>query len=101
MAPKELKGEPVFTRKDVAQILNVHPLTIANRERRRQYPEPKRDLNGYRLYSLNDVFNLQLRTYNAIDTRPIMSLLYDKGWRDTKQLSQVLDSALNRRKGLA
>lgn len=97
--------EPVFTRGDVAKILNVTPLTIANRERTKKdgspgkYPEPKRDLNNYRIYSLNDVLNLQRLTYNAIDTRPIMSLLYDKGWRDMKQLGQIIDQALGQQKG--
>lgn len=101
MASKTKKGEPLFTRSDVARILNITPLTIANREKRKQYPDPKRDLNGYRIYSLNDVLNLQLTTYEHIDTRPIMSLLYDKGYRDMKHLGQVMEEALNRRKGLA
>jgi hypothetical protein len=99
MASKK-KGEPQFSRSDIAQILNITPLTIANREKRTQYPEPKRDLNGYRIYTLNDVLNLQLITYQTIDTRPIMSLLYDKGYRDMKHLGQIMDSALSRRKGL-
>jgi len=97
--------EPVFTRGDVAKILNVTPLTIANREKDRpdgspgKYPKPKRDLNNYRIYSLNDVLNLQRLTYNAIDTRPIMSVLYDKGWRDKRQLGQIMDQALGRQRG--
>lgn len=101
MASNKKKGEPIFTRSDVARILNITPLTIANREKRKQYPEPKRDLNGYRVYTLNDVLNLQLTTYNKVDTRPIMSLLYDKGYRDMKHLGQIMDDALDRRKGLA
>lgn len=92
-------GEPLFTRGDIAKVLNVTPLTIANREKNKKYPEPRRDLNNYRIYTLNDLFNLQLLTYKRIDTRPIMSLLYDKGWRDMKQLGQMMDSAMNRRKG--
>jgi DNA-binding transcriptional MerR regulator len=91
--------EPVFSRGDVAKILNVTPLTIANRENRNQYPRPKRDLNNYRIYTLNDVFNLQLLTFQHIDTRPILSLLYDKGYHDAKETTQIVDRALARRKG--
>ena len=39
-------SEPIFTRSDVAQILNVSPLTVANREKTKKYPVPKRDLNN-------------------------------------------------------
>lgn len=97
-------SEPLFTRGDVAKILNVTPLTIANREKSvngkpPKYPEPKRDLNNYRIYTLNDVLNLQLLTYSSIDTRPIMSVLYDKGWQDMKQVGQIMEQALSRRKG--
>ena len=96
-AAKEKRGEPSLTRSDVAQILNVTSLTIANREKRKQYPEPQRDLNGYRRYSLNDVFNLQLITFNQIDTKPILSVLYDKGFTDPKALGNMIDSALSAR----
>lgn len=92
-------SEPIFTRGDVAKILNVTPLTIANRERTKKYPEPRRDLNNYRIYSLNDVFNLQLLTYNALDPRPVISVLYDKGHRDTKELGKMIDKALSARTG--
>lgn len=91
--------EPSFGRSDVARILNVTTLTISNREKREQYPDPKRDLNGYRTYSLNDIFNLQLLTFQHIDTRPIISLMYDKGYSDPKACAQLIDSALARRKG--
>ena len=96
---KPKPSEPVFTRGDVAKILNCAPLTIANRERDKKYPPPKRDLNNYRIYTLNDVLNLQMLTFNAVDTRIIMSLLYDKGWRDVKQLGRMMDTALSRRSG--
>ena len=33
--------EPIFTRSELAQILNVSPLTIANREKNKKYPNPK------------------------------------------------------------
>jgi hypothetical protein len=90
-------SEPVFTRSEVAQILNVTTLTVSNREKNNKYPDPKRDLNNYRLYTLNDVFNLQLITYDAIDPKPIISILYDKGYNDVKKLGQMIDSALSKR----
>lgn len=100
MPEKKSNPEPVFTRGDVAKILNVTPLTIANREKRNQYPQAKRDLNGYRIYSLNDIFNLQLLTYHRVDTKPILSILWDKGYRDAKEASKIIDSALDKKKGL-
>lgn len=90
-------SEPIFTRSEVAQILNVSPLTIANREKNKKYPSPKRDLNKYRIYTLNDVLNLQLITYSYIDPKPIISILYDKGYRDTKMLGEMIDQALSKR----
>jgi transcriptional regulator with XRE-family HTH domain len=90
-------SEPIFTRSEVAQILNVTTLTISNRERDKKYPSPKRDLNNYRIYSLNDIFNLQLLTYNVIDPKPIISILYDKGYDDIKALGQMIDSILSKR----
>jgi len=89
--------EPIFTRSDIAIILNVSSLTIANREKNKKYPEPKRDMNNYRIYTLNDIFNLQLITYNHIDPKPVISILYDKGYRDTKVLGEMIDSVLSRR----
>lgn len=102
---KKKSAEPIFTRGDVAKILNVTTLTIANREKPKadgspgKYPEPKRDLNNYRIYTLNDILSLQMLTFGAIDTRPIMSLLYDKGWRDMRQLGEIMDQALSRQRG--
>lgn len=90
-------SEPIFTRSDVAQILNVTTLTVSNRERSKKYPLPRRDLNNYRIYTLNDVFNLQLITYNHIDPKPIISILYDKGYSDIKVLGQMIDTALSKR----
>ena len=89
--------EPIFNRSEIAQILNVSTLTISNREKNNKYPNPKRDLNNYRVYSLNDVFNLQLITYNHIDPKQIISIMYDKGFEDVKQLGKMIDSALSRR----
>lgn len=94
---KKATSDPIFTRGDVAKILNVTPLTIANREKSGKYPDAKRDLNNYRIYNLNDIFNLQLATYNALDPRPIISILYDKGFRNQSEVSKVIDGALSRR----
>lgn len=91
------EGDPIFWRGDVAKILNISTLTVANREDAGKYPTPRRDLNNYRIYSLNDVLNLQMITYGSIDTRPIMSLLYDKGWTDMKRLGQLMERALKRK----
>lgn len=90
---------PIFTRGEVAKILNVTPLTIANREKSDKYPEPRRDLNNYRIYTLNDVLNLQLLTYKSLDPRPIISILYDKGYRNEKELGKIIDGALSKRVG--
>lgn len=94
------KAEPLFSRGEVAKILNITALTVANREKSNKYPEPKRDINNYRIYTMNDVFNLQLLTYNAIDPNPIISILYDKGYQNIKELSKLIDNALSKRKGI-
>lgn len=94
---KNKTNEPIFTRSEIAQILNVSSLTIANREKNNKYPTPRRDMNGYRVYTLNDIFNLQLITYSLIDPKPIISILYDKGYRDTKFLGEMIDSVISRR----
>jgi hypothetical protein len=89
--------EPIFTRSEIAEILNVSTLTIANREKNKKYPEPKRDMNNYRIYTLNDIFNLQLITYSHINPKPVISVLFDKGYKDTKVLGEMIDSVLSRR----
>ncbi|MFZ4104872.1 hypothetical protein [Flavobacterium sp.] len=94
---KNKTNEPIFTRSEIAQILNVSSLTIANREKNNKYPVAKRDMNGYRIYTLNDIFNLQLITYNLIDPKPVISILYDKGYRDTKFLGEMIDIVISRR----
>lgn len=91
---------PIFSRGEVAKILNVTPLTIANRERTEKYPEAKRDLNNYRIYTLNDVLNLQLLTYKTLDPRPIISVLYDKGYRNERELGKIMDVALSKKVGI-
>ena len=72
-------SQPVFNRSEVAKILNISTLTIANREKNKKYPEPKRDLNNYRIYTIND------------------SVLYDKGYKDSKFLAEIIDDALSSR----
>lgn len=96
---KDNNSDPIFTRGEVCNILQVSALTISNREKSGKYPEPDRDINNYRIYSLNDVLNLQLITHGKIDTRPIISVLYDKGFKDTKRLGMLMERALNRKKG--
>lgn len=100
---KEVRKDdnPMFTRGEVARILNVTPLTVANRERRGQYPAPKRDLNHYRIYTLHDIFHLQVLTYSRVDPRPVISVLYDKGYQDMKHAQLLIDTVLNAKKGLA
>jgi len=96
---KKKSPQPSFNRSEVAKILNISTLTIANREKNNKYPAPRRDLNNYRIYTINDVFNLQLLTYNHIDPKPIISVLYDKGYRDSKNLAEIIDEAMSARVG--
>jgi Holliday junction resolvase RusA-like endonuclease len=96
---KRNSPQPVFNRSEVAKILNVSTLTIANREKNKKYPSPKRDLNNYRIYSINDILNLQLITYDHVDPKPIISVLYDKGYRDSKYLAEIIDEAMSNRVG--
>lgn len=94
-----VQQEPKFSRKDVSNILNVTTLTIANREKAGKYPAPTRDLNNYRVYSLKDVIKLQRLTYNQVDHRPIVSVLFDKGFKDMKEVSKMLDAAVQEMSG--
>ena len=96
---KSRSAIPAFNRSEIAKILNVSTLTVANREKSKRYPSPKRDLNNYRVYTINDVLNLQLLTYNMIDPKPIISVLYDKGYKDTKLLAEIIDEAMSNRVG--
>jgi transcriptional regulator with XRE-family HTH domain len=97
MAKNLKSSQPVFNRSEVAKILNISTLTIANREKNKKYPEPKRDLNNYRIYTINDLLNLQLLTYDHIDPKPVISVLYDKGYKDSKFLAEIIDDALSSR----
>lgn len=92
--------EPLFTRGDVARILGVTPATMANREREGTYPPATRDVNNYRIYTLNDVLNLQVITRGTIDTRRVCEVLYDKGYTDLKQMGLIIERALARRKAI-
>lgn len=84
--------DPEFSRSEVAKILHVSTLTIANREKSGKYPEPKRNLlNNYRVYSLKDVVNLQRLTYDTVDYSTIISILYDKGYTDVRAVSKMID----------
>lgn len=96
---KPRPSEPVFTRGEVAQILNCSPLTMRNREKAGKYPPPKRDLNNYRLYTLADVLALQELTFDAVNPSVIVSKLYDKGYKNPKEIGQLMDAALARRTG--
>lgn len=88
-----------FHRKDVAKILNVTTATIKNREDSGTYPAPSRDVNNYRIYDLGDIFKLQIITYGKIDPRPVISVLYDKGYRDQKEISKAIDKILSQSSG--
>lgn len=89
--------EPFFNRSEVAEILNISVLTVSNREKAGKYPVPKRDLNNYRVYNLNDIFNLQLITYSHVDPKPVISVMYDKGYTDPKILGQIIDEVFSKR----
>lgn len=97
MVRSRLTSYPTFSRIEISHILNVSTLTVSNREKSGKYPQPKRDLNKYRIYTLNDIFNLQLITYNHIDPKPIISILFDKGYKDPKIVSEMIDQVLSRR----
>lgn len=70
---------------------------MANREKCGKYPPARRDLNGYRVYNVHEIMNLQLLTYDLIDPRSIAACLFDKGFNDPKEVSQILDAAMARR----
>jgi hypothetical protein len=97
MSKAKLSTNPNFSRLEVSTILNISTLTIANREKSGKYPQPKRDMNNYRVYTMNDIFNLQLITFNHIDPKPIISILFDKGYKDPKIVSDMIDHVISRR----
>lgn len=88
---------PTFTRSDVASVLGVTRLTIANREKKKVYPQPRKDLNGYRVYNLDELFNLQLITFGQCDAKPIIELLYDKGYTDPRYVTNLVSDGLKKK----
>ena len=91
-------ADTTFTRSEVAKILGVTTITIANREKSGKYPQPSRDMNNYRVYTLTDVLNLQLTTFSKIDGKPIISILYDKGYRDPRVVTRIVEDAISQKK---
>lgn len=84
-----------FTRSEVALILGCTPLTIANREKKKIYPEPKRVASSnFRCYSLVDVLYLQLLTFGIIKVNHIYSKMYDKGFTIPEYATQAVNQAL-------
>ena len=86
---------PVFVRHEVAKILNCSVLTVRNREKQGKYPNPNRNPNNnYRIYTFNDVCMLQYITYGQVYRTPILSVLYDKGYKDVNLLEEYLGANL-------
>lgn len=76
--------------------MQVTPVTIANRENKGVYPQPTRDLNKKRIYTIEDVLLLQAISFKKIDPKPIMSVLYDKGFTDIKKVETLIDNAIKK-----
>lgn len=93
---KEQDIAPLFSRGDLAKILQVTPATIANRERKALYPLPERDLNNKRVYSIEDILLLQAITYKKIDPKPIISIMHDKNYTDPKKVQILIDTAIKK-----
>ncbi len=86
---------PVFVRHEVAKILNCSVLTVRNREKQGKYPVPTRNPNNnYRVYTFHDVCMLQYITYGQVYRTPILSVLYDKGYKDVNVLEEYLGASL-------
>ena len=82
-------------RHEVAKILNCSVLTVRNREKQGKYPNPNRNPNNnYRIYTFNDVCMLQYITYGQVYRTPILSVLYDKGYKDVNLLEEYLGANL-------
>ncbi len=86
---------PIFSRGEVADILHVTTATIANRERRGDYPEPSRDMNNHRYYTVEDIFLLQVISFKQINPKVIVDLLYDKGV-NPNDIPTVIDNAIKK-----
>ena len=93
--PPTVSTAPTFdvklTLRNATAVPNVFTFDVQNRT----YNENATvELNSN---TLNDVLNLQLITYSYIDPKPIISILYDKGYKDTKFLGEMIDQALSKR----
>lgn len=80
-----------LTRKDLADILGITTLTIANREQRGIYPPARRAANNYRVYTLADVLKLQLISHGGTDMYTILAILHTKGYLNPKEVIEYLD----------
>lgn len=89
--------EILFKRGEVSKILGVTVATLANREKAGKFPEAKRDVNNYRMYSLQDVMSLQLASYGYINTVPLAEALFDKGYSSPKEVAQMIEAAIQER----
>jgi DNA-binding transcriptional MerR regulator len=81
---------PVFTRPEVAALLQCAPLTIANREKSGVYPKPYKDHKGHRVYQVSDIFELMYITYKNVYLKPIVAVMHDKGYTEITDLEQYL-----------
>ncbi len=86
---------PVFSRTEVAALLKCSNLTIANRERRGKYPEPIRNSINHRVYSLANVFNLMFIEEGKIYIKPIIGVLYLKGYTDVEDVKTYVLNEFN------
>jgi len=48
---------------------------------------------------LSDVLNLQLITFSQIDGAPVVSILYDKGYKKVQDVVRMVDDAISKKKG--
>ena len=91
------EGSVNLQRSDVATILNCSILTISNREKKGIYPEPMRDPNNnYRKYSLQDIFHMQMVTYGKIFLSPIVSVMFDNGFKNMNALDAYIRNELEK-----
>lgn len=83
---------PTFTRTQVAKLLNCTQLTIANREKKHIYPDPKRSsTSNHRIYTLQDAFLMQYITFKQINLSAVASLLWDKGYTQSGKVLPCIE----------
>lgn len=87
------QNPPLFYRYDVAKILNCTPLTISNREKSKTYPEPTRNSSNYRIYTIEDILELQYITYKRTYLSPIVAFLWDEGYTDVREVETMVNAA--------